>query len=220
MMVSADHDPRRAGTIWSTSLAGTLPLVTPLVPAVFCRLEPQSALELADAMGADAQSVLQKRFEAGRRCYAMRVDGTLAAYGWVSFGDELVGELNLHLRLLPAEAYIWDCATLPVFRQNHLYSALLTYILREFQEEGLSRAWIGADLDNVPSQLGIARAGFTYVADLVVERVLALRQVWVQGRPGVPDNLVMEARRVFLNDRDPVWRNALNSGVEPNTRNF
>src|SRR6266498_2094616 len=98
MMVSADHDPRRAGTIWSMSLAGALPFVMPLVPAVFCRLELQSATELANAMGANALPEVQKRFESGRRCYAMRVGGTLAAYGWVSFNDEFVGELNLRLR--------------------------------------------------------------------------------------------------------------------------
>jgi hypothetical protein len=121
--------------------------------------------------------------------------------------------LNLRLRLLPDEAYIWDCATLPAFRRNHLYSVLLSHILRELKKERLSRVWIGADLDNVPSQLGIARAGFTYVADLVVERVLALRQVWVQGRPNVPENLVTEARRVFLNDREQVWRKAPVSGI-------
>lgn len=213
MMVSADHDPRHAGTIWSISLVSTPPALTPLVPAVFCRLESQSAPELADAMGANAVSVVQKRFESGRRCYAMRVNGTIAAYGWVSFGDEFVGELNLRLRLLPDEAYIWDCATLPAFRRNHLYSVLLSHIVQELKKEGLARVWIGADLDNVPSQLGIARAGFTYVADLVIERVLTLRQVWVQGRPNVPESLVAEARRVFLNDREQVWRKTPVSGI-------
>jgi hypothetical protein len=216
MMVSADHDPRRAGTIWSMSLAGAIPALTPLVPAVFCRVEVQSTLELAEAMGPNALPEVQKRFEGGRRCYAMRVNGAIAAYGWVSFGEEFVGELSLRLRLLPSEAYIWDCATLPAFRRNHLYSVLLSYIVRELQKESLTRVWIGADLDNVPSQLGIARAGFTYVADLVVERVLTLRQVWVQGRPNVPENLIAEARRVFLNDREQIWRSNPTSGI--NTR--
>jgi hypothetical protein len=217
MMVSADHDPRRAGTIWSMSLAESLPILTPLIPADFCRVESQSALELADAMGANALPEVQKRFESGRRCYAMRVNGLVAAYGWVSFGEEFVGELNLRLRLLPSEAYIWDCATLPAFRRNHLYSVLLSFIVRELQKESFSRAWIGADLDNMPSQRGIALAGFTCVADLVIERVLTLRQVWVQGRPNLPENLVAEARRVFLNDREHVWQKVVALGEETRT---
>jgi len=82
---------------------------------------------------------------------------------------------------------------------------LLVHILGELRSESLCRAWIGADLDNVASQRGIARAGFSPVADLVIARVLTLRSIWIQGRPDVPDSLVAEARRAFLNNRDKVW---------------
>jgi hypothetical protein len=115
--------------------------------------------------------------------------------------------------LLHEEAYIWDCVTLPAFRRNHLYSALLTYIVGELRAEKFHRIWIGADLNNLASQRGIARAGFIHVADLVLERVLTLRQVWVQGRPDVPESLVAEARRVFLNNRDKLWLDARTSAA-------
>jgi predicted acetyltransferase len=213
MMVSAEDDPRRAGTIWTLSLDESPVEIKPLVPTVFCHLESQSASELAEAMGRDALDEIQKRFEKGSRCYAARVNGEIAAYGWVSFEDEFIGELNLRLRLLRDEAYIWNCATLPAFRQNLLYSALLIYMVDELRKEPLHRVWIGADLENVPSQRGIARAGFTHVADLVVARVLTLRQVWVQGGPDMPDSLVADARRVFLNNRDKVWLKALSSAI-------
>ena len=84
-------------------------------------------------------------------------------------------------------------------------------MLGELHTAGVCRAWIGADMGNKPSQQGIARAGFQHVADLVMARVLTLRQVWVQGQPGVPDHIVAEARRAFLNDRDKVWINAASS---------
>jgi len=211
MMVSADNDPRRAGTIWTFSVDEWIPVITPLAPATFLRVESQSAPELAEAMGDDGLAEVLKRFEKGSRCYAAHIHGKLAVYGWVSYEDEFIGELNLRLRLLPGEAYIWNCVTLPAFRQNYQYSALLTYIVGELKKEPFSRVWIGADLDNVPSQRGIARAGFTHIADLVVARVLALRQVWVQGLPDVPESIVAEARRAFLNDRDKVWLQALTS---------
>jgi hypothetical protein len=166
-------------------------------------------------MGRDASAELLNRFNTGRRCYTAWVGDTLAAYGWVSFDEEYIGELNLRVRLLPGEVYIWDCATAPLFRRNRLYSALLSFIIGELCTEQLCRAWIGADLANKPSQQGIARAGFHHVADLVVARVLAMRQVvWVQGQPDVPDQLVAEARRAFLNDRDKVWLNASSSAMK------
>jgi len=214
MMVSAKDDPRRAGTIWAFDPGGSTPDISLPASTTFFRVEIPDADELAGALGNDALSEILTRFETGRRCYAARVDGKLAAYGWVSFGDEFVGELDLRIRLLPGEAYIWDCATLPAFRRNHLYSALLVYVAGELVTESIFRAWIGADLDNIPSQRGIARAGFTYVADLFIARVVTLRQVWLQGRPDVPDSLVAEARRVFLNNRDGSWLKFLPSAPD------
>jgi len=146
------------------------------------------------------------------------VDGQITAYGWVSFEEEDIGELNLRIKLLPGEAYVWDCVTLPAFRKKLLYSALLTYILSELRAQNLNRVWIGADFDNVPSQKGIARAGLRHVADLVIERVLAMRQVWVTGLPDVPESIVAEARRAFLNDRDKVWLNAVSSTMQENNK--
>ncbi len=67
--------------------------------------------------------------------------------------------------------------------------------------------------ENVASQRGIARAGFQHVADLFIMRVLAVRQAWVLGLPGVPDTLVMEARRVFLDNRDMIWLAAASAAI-------
>ena len=211
MMVSAENDPRRAGTIWMINLDEPTPVITPLVPTIFRRIGAESISELASIMGADSSAEILKRFETGRRCYTAWVEGQLAAYGWVSPEEEFIGELNLRIRLVPGEVYIWDCVTVPAFRQYGLYSALLTYIITELRAEQLCRAWIGADLDNVASQRGMARAGFHYIADLVIERVVALRLIWVQGRPDVPEHLVTEARRAFLDNRDKVWLKALSS---------
>jgi ribosomal protein S18 acetylase RimI-like enzyme len=211
MMVSAENDPRHSGTIWMLNLDEPVPVVTPLVPAAFRRAGPDLIPALVSAMDGVSSAGLLKRFENGRRCYISQVEDQIAAYGWVSLDDEHIGELNLRIQLLPGEVYIWDCATIPAFRRKHLYSALLGYIIEELRAEGLCRAWIGADMDNRPSQQGMARAGFHHVADLVVERVLAMRQVWVQGLPGVPEPIIAEARRAFLNDRDKIWKTVASS---------
>jgi GNAT superfamily N-acetyltransferase len=212
-MVSAENDPRRAGTIWTLNMDEPVPVVKPLVPAAFRRAGPDLAPALVSAMDGVSSAGLIKRFENGRRCYIAQVEDQIASYGWVSLDDEHIGELNLRIKLLPGEVYIWDCATIPAFRRRHLYSALLGYIVAESRAEGLCRAWIGADMDNKPSQQGMARAGFHHVADLVVERVLAMRQVWVEGLPGVPEPIVAEARRAFLNDRDKIWKRVASSSL-------
>jgi hypothetical protein len=39
--------------------------------------------------------------------------------------------------------------------------------------------------------------------------LLAMRLVWVEGIPGMPEHVVAEARRVFLGNRDKIWTSAL-----------
>lgn len=206
MMASAVNDPRRAGVIWAVNLDEPMPAVVPLIPVHFSCIGPDSVDALAEAGGAKDEIV--NRFEAGKRCYAAWVGQQVAAYGWVSLDNEFIGEFNLCVHLLPGEAYIWDCLTVPVYRRQGLYSALLIYIRQELQRDGLCRAWIGADLDNSGSQRGIAHAGFHAIADMVLARVLAMRLVWVQGRDGVHPGAVAEARRAFLDNRDTVWLKA------------
>jgi ribosomal protein S18 acetylase RimI-like enzyme len=211
-MLSAEHDPRRPGTFWVMNLDSSRGSdVAPRLPACFGRVGPEVAAVLAQAMGQPDAALVLERFAAGRRCYAARVDGRIAAYGWVSFDEEWIGEVHLRIRLEPGEAYIWDCATLPAYRRCRLYAALLVHIVKQLRAEQLRRVWIGTDMDNVASQRGIALAGFRPVADLVVERILALRRVWIRGRPGVPEHLVAAARRAVLGDRDRAWLTALES---------
>ena len=214
MMVSAENDPRRAGTIWMLNLDEATPVVVPRIHAEFCRVTPDLVPALSSIRGYDASAEFLQRFETGRKCFGAWVEGQPAAFGWVSYEDEDIGELNLRIKLLHGEVYVWDCATAPQFRGLGLYGALLSYILGELRVQKICRAWIGADHANVPSQKGIARAGFHHVADLVIERVLAMRQVWVTGLPDVPDAIVTEARRAFLNDRDKVWLNISSTTIQ------
>ncbi len=215
MIPSADNDRRSGGTIWAVHLDDPRPVVSPRVRARFDWVRSASPDAFTGENGSITASEARNRLGAGRRCFAAWVHRQLAAYGWVSFDEEYLGELNLRIRLLPGEAYIWDCFTFPAFRGNHLYTSLLDRMVRELRSDPLCRLWIGADITNAASQRGIARAGFRAVADMRVARVLAVPQVWVQGRSGIPEGVLDEVRRAFLDNRDDVWRSALRRAPAP-----
>jgi GNAT superfamily N-acetyltransferase len=147
-------------------------------------------------MGLDGPGPVLERFAGERRCYVVRIEGSIVSYGWVSTREEWVSELSLHIRLLPGDAYIWDCATLSDYRGQGLYPALLLYILGELRAEGLDRAWIGADTGSVASQKGIIRAGFHPIADFFP--VPSAEHFRVTGRPGAAKELVRDARDALL----------------------
>jgi GNAT superfamily N-acetyltransferase len=154
------------------------------------RIGPEE--ELVQAMGLDDPAIMPQRFATGRHCYAARVDGKLAAYGWVTFDEEAIGELGLRFRLKAGEAYIWDCATLAAYRGQLLYPALLSYIVSDLRTAGLCRLWIGADMDNLVSQKGMALAGFQPAIDFLLESDQGITRPRLTGRPGIPEQLVMD----------------------------
>ena len=185
------------GTLWARECDGNgdgAVLVAPKIRATLGEVYSEAADELATAMGfADSAQAL-RRFGGGRRCFVARVDGSIATYGWVSRGVERIGELERTLRMAPAEAYIWDCATLPHYRGQRLYCALLSHIAATLCHDGAQRLWIGAALSNAPSIRGFAAAGFQPVLRLTYLRLLGVRHLQIVGAPTAPPELVVRAR--------------------------
>src|SRR5258708_20869845 len=175
------------------------------VPATFARAGPGVAQELAQAMGLGDQAVVLQRFDNGRHCYVGRIEGTVATYGWVTFDEEDIGELSLSIRLKAGEAYIWNCATLPAYRGQRLYPALLTHVVGELHRQGVRRVWICTDADNLPSQSGIVLAGMQPIRAVFITRVLTIPRAWLRGRPCIPQRLDMHARMSVLGAREEVW---------------
>lgn len=202
MTHSSESDAWPQGTFWMLDLSQPLPVgPVPRVPVTFTRAGPEVAQELAQAMDLDDDAAVLQRFEEGRHCYVGRVEGRLATYGWVTFDEEDIGELGISIRLKAGEAYIWNCATLPAYRRKHLYSALLIYIVSELHNQGLHRIWIGADTDNLPSQSGIILAGFQPIGDIIISDELTMRRLWLRGRPGVSEQLIMDIHQAVLGGR-------------------
>ncbi|HEX9134810.1 MAG TPA: GNAT family N-acetyltransferase [Ktedonobacteraceae bacterium] len=212
MALASEIGPQHLGTLWVLDLGEPL-LIGPMprVAVVFQRVGPEAAPLLAQAMGLEDSTEVLQRFAAGKRCYTVTVEGELATYGWVTFDEELIGELRLRIRLAPGEAYIWDCATLGAYRGLRLYPALLWHMINDLRAEELQRIWIGADADNLPSQTGIVLCGFQPIVDIVLDRVLAIRVSWARGCPGAPAQLVEDARRKLLGGRHEAWLAALSS---------
>jgi ribosomal protein S18 acetylase RimI-like enzyme len=202
MTLSSEYDAQPVGLFWRLRLDEALPpAVKPGVAATFLRAGRQDIPELATAMGFDDSIPVERRFELGRHCYLARVEGHLVSYGWITFDQERIGELGLRVRLLPDEAYIWDCATLVDFRGQHLYPALLSYMLRQLRTSGIRRVWIGMDADNLPSQAGVARAGFKLIVTLLQARHASTRTFFMRNNPDASQEDIQDAHYALFGDK-------------------
>jgi len=203
MTPSSEPDTQHMGLFWTLRLDGSLPATAePRVPATFLRVGPEIAGELAAAMGFTDPAPVLLRFRLGRHCYIGRSEGRLVTYGWITFDEELIGGLDLRVRLLPGEAYIWDCATLPGYRGQRLYPALLAHMQRELQHAGYQRIWIGMDADNLASQAGVRRAGFQHVIDILQVRNTPARTFLAHPAPGASREDVQAAQYALFGDRE------------------
>jgi ribosomal protein S18 acetylase RimI-like enzyme len=199
-MTADPESGRLVGTMWLLDLKQQTPndvAVTPGTVVTFQRAGSETATLVAEAMGLDDPAPVLERFAAGRSCYVGWVDGAIATYGWVSIGKEWISELGLHFELASDDAYIWDCGTLPAYRGRGLYPALLRHIALQLHTEGLHRVWIGADTENVASQKGFMRSGFSPIADVFLAPAPGPNRFYMQGRDGVPGGLVEYIRRAL-----------------------
>lgn len=195
------------GALWATDLpsARSATQVEPRVEAHFEEAGPAAAGALAQAMGHPDAAEIEKRLEGTRRCFVAHVGGEIASYCWSSQEKERVGEMERIIRLQGDEAYIWGCATLPAFRRQHLYTALLGFMSRRLASEGLQRIWIGANLENTPSLRAFDSAGFRPVARMTYARLLALSALVTRPAPGTPRELIAAARRLFTMPGERRW---------------
>ena len=186
------------GALWVMEF--DVPATSPVeaqVAATYSEVGAEAAGALVTAMGISDGAVVD-RLADGSRCFVARVADGIAAYGWVSELVESIGELERPFHMREGEAYIWDCATLPEFRRQGLYTSLLHIIATTLQREGTRRLWIGASRGNRPSLRGIASAGFQPVIKMHYVRVFGFKHVWVSDYPGAPPLVAVEARRGLL----------------------
>jgi ribosomal protein S18 acetylase RimI-like enzyme len=198
------------GALWAAELASrSLERVQPRFPAEFREASPGEgdplAWKIARAMNLPDPAPVLSKLAGGRRCFLAWDGDRVAAYGWVTQGDECVGELERTFRIQHGEAYIWNCYTLPAYRRLYLYSALLSHILHTLREEGLRRAWIGSAVQNRASLRGFANAGFQPVIRILYLRFLLLRFSWMSGEKNAPAQLVSAARRVLRSRDEHFW---------------
>ena len=190
---------RHHGTLWMLDLAGASPMQADAQASVSWECAgSEMALPLSQAMGLAAPTEVLQRFTRRCKCYLGKIEREIATYGWVSFDDEHIGELDLTIRMPANNAYIWDCATLPAYRGLRLYPALLAYILSELRAGGIARVWIGADEDNVASQKGMALAGFRPMIDIGLFHQDTGPRAWIRGRPAISEQELDEACRVII----------------------
>ncbi|MBI3091572.1 MAG: GNAT family N-acetyltransferase [Candidatus Tectomicrobia bacterium] len=129
----------------------------------------------ADLLGYLAARTVEQRFERGEDCYVAHVHDKVAAYGWVSYREAEIGELNKTMVVKPREAYLYDFVTRPEFRGQNFYPALLGRILKDLERRRYRRVYIFVLRENAASRRGVSKAGFRQFQVVTCLKILGFR---------------------------------------------
>jgi len=187
------------GGLWATDFARDETPRFPLPalgagPVLVGEAGAETVAELAEAMDGWDPDDVAARLAGGKRCFTARVDGAIAAYGWVTPKGEWIGGLERAIHLDEDEAYIWHCGTLPAYQRRGLYKALLAAILRALPGEGYRRAWIGCALANTASVRAFDALGLRRVVMVDYWRLGDFSLFSLAARPGADPACVAHAR--------------------------
>jgi GNAT superfamily N-acetyltransferase len=136
-------------------------------------LSPLSGLEVHHVWDADFMAELQgrreeeiaERFAAGHRAYVAWRHEVPAAWGWVATRTANIGELSTTFTIPANERYLWNFVTLSSHRGLGIYPRLLQAIVRAESVQA-ERFWIAYAPENHASGSGIAKAGFSTLAEM------------------------------------------------------
>ena len=140
-------------------------------PARFRELRDYGEADaLAQAMEAEGDLIAARR-ERGARAFIGWMGDEPAAYGWLSEGPEWIGEIGRQITPAPGEAYVWNCVTLPPYRRQGVFRALLRHVCAAAAEEGRARLWIASLAGSAES--AAAQVGFQPAIQVVEGRLSA-----------------------------------------------
>jgi RimJ/RimL family protein N-acetyltransferase len=109
----------------------------------------------------------QERLRRGDRCYTVSIDGRLAHYSWVQrSASHPITEAGVSVPVGGGAFWIYHCRTAEWARGRGIYPSTLERIVSDCFAEGDCTAWIYTSKQNVASQKGIERAGFSLVTSL------------------------------------------------------
>lgn len=179
----------------------TMP-VLPMLPS-FTADRDTNAEFMAELQGRTTAEMMQ-RFDVGHRAYVARMHGAPAAWGWVATKLADIGEVGASFPIAEGERYLWNFVTLSSHRGLGIYPQLLRAILRAESEEA-ERFWIAYAPENHASGAGIAKAGFTTLAEMSFD---------VSGQPALraiaPGGATVASRVLGLRETHeplaPCWR--------------
>ena len=179
-------------------------LLPELSPISNFRVEWVTDVNLISTINGLTLDEASQRLSDQHRAYMAFVADEPVAYGWVALETASIGELSINMRLSGQERYLWDFATLPNWQGYGIYPRLLQSIIR-YEVPTAERFWILSAPENIPSEAGIEKSGFTVVAELSFAKNLELGLIPISDEDRVQIGAKLFGVPITHDDLAPCW---------------
>ena len=147
----------------------SLDVFVKVVPAVACEVKLLKEAEvgvLHEVWPVNLEE-MKTRLRRGDLCLACFTDGHLAHYSWVQFsGPHEFRDVGQRFKISLGHCWIYHCRTAEWAKGKQIYPFALTQILEMCNSRGCRHAWIYTIPQNIASQRGIQKAGFSFYKQL------------------------------------------------------
>lgn len=104
--------------------------------------------------------LVERRFLEKDLAWAVKVDGHIVHYDFVTFGSRWLDIVEQEFPLKYREAFIYNCHTIKNWRGKGLFTSSLQKLQQHLAYSGIKRCYIDVDARNKPSLKAIHRAGY------------------------------------------------------------
>lgn len=147
---------------------------------VLCRVMTRDDLEgIRKKFGESLSGAFSERLKHSTG-YIVYCDGHVAGYAWSSSGlleNEGIKPFLVNLQPYENTAYIYDCFTLPEYRNKKLFSRLLDYLLMDMKQKGFEKGFLTVRKDNIPMLKVIAKHGFAIEGEINCRKYLFFKSI-------------------------------------------
>ena len=139
-----------------------IPSLSPPPGLEILQLQPDQMSLLTEVLPSLEVPKLSQTQVQHSQCYAASLGGRVLHYSWVqTSGPHSILEAGRRVDVAPGEFWIYDCQTHPSARGLGIYPYMLTFIARDHLQRNLREGIIYTTVENIASQRGIQKAGFT-----------------------------------------------------------
>lgn len=161
-------------TILGRDLSRPIPTVSPRMEVSISQTSPGGERWdfAAWNLASNVEQVFTERLRRGHVCFAAWAGGEFAHHCWLGFGPWTLGDIGITIELSAVEAYLYDAYTVPRFRGNGIYPAVVAVLLAFAGSQGHRVVYARANKHNMDAIGSLGRVGFGEAANLTFYRVL------------------------------------------------